>query len=113
MRVYGIVNCSTVKAARTWLESQRKSYEFVDFRKVPPTRDQLAEWCKAFGWERVLNRRGTTWRMLPPAAQARVKDEASAIALMLEKPTVIKRPVVEAGPTTLIGFDQDEYLARL
>ncbi len=70
MRVYGIVNCSTVKAARAWLESQRQSYEFVDFKKSPPTRDQLAGWCKAFGWERVLNRRGITWRMLPPAAQA-------------------------------------------
>jgi len=113
MRVYGIVNCNTVKAARAWLESQRKSYEFVDFKKAPPTRDQLAAWCKALGWERVLNRRGTTWRMLLPAAQARVKDEASAIRLMLEKPAVIKRPVVEGGRTTLIGFDEAEYRARL
>ena len=93
MRVYGIVNCNTVKAARAWLESQRQSYEFVDFKKAPPTRDQLAGWCKAFGWERVLNRRGMTWRMLPPAVQERVKDENSAIALMLEKPSAIKRPV--------------------
>jgi arsenate reductase len=113
MRVYGIVNCNTVKAARAWLESQRKSYEFVDFKKTPPTRDQLARWCKALGWERVLNRRGTTWRMLSPAAQARVTDEASAIALMLEKPTVIKRPVVEGSGTLLIGFDAGDYRARL
>ena len=61
----------------------------------------------------MLNRRGTTWRMLPPAAQARVKDEKSAIALMLDKPTVIKRPVVEEGKTRLIGFDDAEYATKL
>lgn len=113
MRVYGIVNCNTVKAARAWLESQRASYEFVDFKKAPPTRDQLARWCNALGWKRVLNRRGTTWRTLMPAAQAQVKDQASAIALMLAKPAVIKRPVVEAGQTILIGFDADDYRAAL
>jgi arsenate reductase (glutaredoxin) len=113
VKVYGIVNCSTVKAAREWLETHGKGYEFVDFKTTPPARDQLARWCKAVGWERMLNRRGTTWRLLPPAIQARVKDEASAIALMLDKPTVIKRPVVEAGGTLLIGFDEDDYRARL
>jgi Spx/MgsR family transcriptional regulator len=113
MRVYGIVNCNTVKAARAWLEARRRAYEFVDFKKTPPTKELVARWCKAFGWESVLNRRGTTWRLLSPAAQARVKDEKSAIALMLEKPTVIKRPVIEDPQPRLIGFDETEYAKKL
>jgi arsenate reductase len=113
MKVYGIVNCNTVKAARAWLAAHGHDYEFVDFKKTPPTRELLARWCAAFGWESVLNRRGTTWRMLSPAAQARVKDESGAIALMLDKPTVIKRPVVEDGKTRLIGFDEAEYARKL
>lgn len=113
MKVYGIVNCNTVKAARGWLDKRKLAYEFVDFKKTPPTKELLARWTAAFGWENVLNRRGTTWRLLPPAAQARVKDERTAIALMLEKPTVIKRPVVETGKTLLNGFDEAEYAKTL
>jgi len=113
MKVYGIVNCNTVKAARGWLDARGLAYEFIDFKKTPPTRELLERWCGAFGWEAVLNRRGTTWRTLSPAAQARVKDEKNAIALMLDKPTVIKRPVVEGGRAMLIGFDEEAYRARL
>jgi Spx/MgsR family transcriptional regulator len=113
MKVYGIVNCSTVKAARAWLAAHNVGYDFVDFKKSPPTPAQLARWCAAFGWEAVLNRRGTTWRQLPPAAQAKVKDEQSAIALMIEKPTVIKRPIVDDGQPRLIGFDEAQYARTL
>jgi Spx/MgsR family transcriptional regulator len=113
MKVYGIVNCNTVKAARQWLGARKLAYEFVDFKNTPPTREWLERWCKTFGWETVLNRRGTTWRMLPPATQAKVKDEKSAIALMLDKPSVIKRPIVEDGKTTLIGFEEENYRAKL
>src|SRR6266567_8072778 len=74
MKVYGIVNCNTVKAARAWLQAHKLAYEFVDFKKIPPTKELLAKWCAAFGWERVLNRRGTTWRLLPPAVQTSVTD---------------------------------------
>ena len=109
MKLYGIVNCNTVKAARAWLDAHGKRYEFVDFKKTPPTRELLQRWCATFGWERVLNRRGTTWRMLSPDAQAGVKDEQSAIALMMEKPSVIKRPVLENPGPKLIGFDEDAY----
>ena len=113
MKLYGIVNCNTVKAARAWLDAHGKRYEFVDFKKTPPTRELLLRWCAAFGWENVLNRRGTTWRLLPPSAQAEVKDERSAIALMLEKPTVIKRPVIDDGRPRLIGFDEAQYAQTL
>ena len=113
MKVYGIVNCSTVKSARAWLDAHRVKYEFVDFKKTPPTRELLSRWCDAFGWETVLNRRGTTWRMLDAATQATVKDSKSAIAVMLAKPSAVKRPVIEDGKTTLIGFDAAEYADRL
>jgi arsenate reductase (glutaredoxin) len=113
MKVYGIVNCNTVKAARSWLDTRKLGYEFVDFKKTPPTKELLAKWCAAFGWETVLNRRGTTWRMLPPAVQESVRDERSAIVVMLAKPSVIKRPVIEAGRTTLIGFDEKDYAKKL
>ena len=113
MKVYGIANCSTVKAARAWLDTHEQRYVFVDYKKTPPTAELLARWCAAFGWERLLNRRGTTWRMLDAAAQARVKDENSAIALMLAKPSIIKRPVVESGKTMLLGFDEREFASKL
>ena len=113
MKVHGIVNCNTVKAARAWLDTRRLAYEFVDFKKTPPDAAQLERWCKTFGWETVLNRRGTTWRLLPLAAQAKVKDQSSAIAVMLDKPSAVKRPVIEAGKTTLIGFDEAEYGKKL
>lgn len=113
MKVYGIVNCDTVKKARAWLVAHDKTYEFVDFKKMPPTADLLARWCNEFGWEVVLNRRGTTWRTLDPALQAKVKDQKSAIAVMLEKPSAIKRPVIESGKTSLIGFDESEYAKKL
>ena len=109
LKVYGITNCSTVKTARAWLAAHGHNYEFVDFKKTPPTRELLERWCAKFGWEQVLNRRGTTWRLLPPAAQARVVDQKSAIALMLEKPSAIKRPVLEDPGPKLIGFDEKAY----
>jgi arsenate reductase len=113
MKVYGIANCSTVKSARAWLDTHRHVHEFVDYKKTPPTPELLARWCAAFGWESVLNRRGTTWRMLDARAQNAVKDEKSAISLMLAKPSIIKRPIVESGRTFLLGFDQAEFAEKL
>jgi arsenate reductase (glutaredoxin) len=109
MKLYGIINCNTVKAARAWLDAHGDRYVFVDFKKTPPTRELLERWCAAFGWEKVLNRRGTTWRSLAPAVQAGVKDEQSAIAVMLDKPSSIKRPVLENPHPALIGFDEEMY----
>jgi Spx/MgsR family transcriptional regulator len=113
MKVYGIANCNTVKSARTWLDAHGRSYEFVDFKKLPPTAALLARWCAAFGWENVLNRRGTTWRKLDAKVQNGIKDEKSAIALMLAKPSIIKRPIVEAGTTLLLGFTEAEFASKL
>lgn len=103
--VYGIPNCDTVKKARAWLDAQGVPYRFHDFRKagVPPER--LAAWAREVGWEKLLNRQGTTWRKLDAAAQARAADAAGACALMAAEPSVIKRPVVDWPLGTTVGFD--------
>jgi arsenate reductase (glutaredoxin) len=112
MKLHGIVNCDTVKKARAWFDARGVAYEWVDFRKAPPSLEDLARWCRAVGWETLLNRRGTTWRALDDAAKAAVVDERSAIALMATKPTLIKRPVVEANGDVIVGFSEAGYAAR-
>jgi Spx/MgsR family transcriptional regulator len=104
--VYGIPNCDTVKRARAWLDARGSGYTFHDFRKAGVPQQRLEAWLKAAGWETLLNRRGTTWRQLNAAAQARVVDAESARALMLQQPSVIKRPVVEWDDGRVsVGFD--------
>ncbi len=104
--LYGISNCDTVKKARAWLDGQGVPYAFHDFRKAGVPQDRLADWSRAVGWEKLVNRQGTTWRKLDAAQQAGVRDDASARALMLAQPSVIKRPVVEwPGGATTVGFD--------
>ena len=110
--LYGIPNCDTVKKARAWLDGQGVAYTFHDFRKAGVPQDRLAAWSRAVGWEKLVNRQGTTWRRLEPAQQQRVRDEASARELMLAQPSVIKRPVVEwPGGTTTVGFDPQAWQA--
>lgn len=109
MKVYGIANCSTVRKARAWLDEHGIDYAFVDFRKTPPERAALRRWVERLGWEKVLNRRGTTWRGLDAAVQARVTDDTSAIDAMLAHPSAIKRPVIEQGDELLIGFEPADY----
>lgn len=110
IRLYGIPNCDTVKKARVWLQTEGVAYEFHDFKKHAPTAEQLERWTAAVGWERLLNRQGTTWRKLDAQTQAAVSDARSAQLLMAAQPSVIKRPVVEAaGGEVIVGFDSDKY----
>ncbi len=111
--LYGIPNCSTVKKARSWLEGCGVSYQFHDFKKSGVPVEQLQSWIAAVGWETLVNRRGTTWRTLAPQRQAAVADAASASALMLAQPSVIKRPVVDWGDATTVGFDPLDWQQRL
>lgn len=106
--LYGIPNCDTVKKARTWLDAQGVAYAFHDYKKAGVTAAKLKAWCKALGWEVVLNRAGTTFRKLPDAAKADL-DPAKAVALMLEQPSMIKRPIVEYKGGLLIGFKEPEW----
>lgn len=107
--LYGIPNCDTVKKARAWLGERGVEAGFHDYKKQGVPEAELRAWVKALGWEALLNRKGTTWRQLDPARQAQVADAASAIALMLEQPSVIRRPVLVRGDTLLAGFDPDAW----
>lgn len=106
--IYGIPNCDTMRKARRWLEDNGVEYEFHDYRKNGVPEQKLKSWVKQAGWEAVLNRRGTTWRKLDDSVRNGI-DAASAIGIMLEQPSIIKRPVLESGRTLLIGFDPDKY----
>jgi Spx/MgsR family transcriptional regulator len=106
--IYGIKNCDTMKKARTWLESHQMAHEFHDYKVSGIAADRLASWVKQAGWEVLLNRAGTTFRKLPDSAKTPL-DEARAIKLMLEQPSMIKRPVLERGKTLLVGFSPEKY----
>jgi len=110
MIAYGIKNCNTVKSALEWLNKNKIEFEFHDYKKSGITEPKLAAWCKQVGWESLVNKRGTTWRQLDEAVQKKVVNEKSAIALMLEKTSVIKRPLIEGNEKVLLlGFDEVEY----
>jgi Spx/MgsR family transcriptional regulator len=113
MIVYGIPNCDTVKRARAWLDERGARYTFHDFKKAGAPQQRLDAWQRATGWETLLNRKGTTWRKLDGSVQSRVTDAASARALMLDQPSVIKRPVVEWDDGRItVGFDAATWSAR-
>ena len=110
--LYGIKACDTMKKARTWLDQQGLSYTFLDYKSAGIDRAHLQAWCEEHGWQTVLNRAGTTFRKLDDAQKADL-DQAKAIELMLAQPSMIKRPVLDLGDKTLIGFKPDTYAAEL
>jgi arsenate reductase len=114
MIVYGISNCGTVKKALTWLTENGMAHEFHDFKKKGITAEKLNEWCTAFGWEHVLNKKGTTWRKLTTEQQQAVTDQASAVLLLSQNTSAIKRPIIEQdGKAVLLSFDEAQYATVL
>lgn len=107
--LYGIPNCDTVRKARAWLGGRGVEHAFHDFKKQGVPVALLDGWIARLGWEALLNRRGTTWRKLDPARQREVVDAASARALMLAQPSVIRRPVLVRGDVLRAGFDADDW----
>lgn len=108
--VYGIKNCNTVKSALQWLNEHHVEFQFHDYKNKGIEEARLKKWCAAVGWESLVNKRGTTWRQLDPKTQERVKDQSSAIELMKEKTSVIKRPLIESDDKIVaLGFDPEEY----
>lgn len=101
-----------MKKARKWLEANSVEYSFHDYKKSGVPENNLKQWVKKVGWEMVLNRRGTTWRKLDDSIKNNI-DEASAIKVMLENPSAIKRPVLESGKTLLVGFSEQDFSALL
>jgi len=108
--IYGIPNCDTMKKARAWLEAHDVAYEFHDYKISGIDRATLEKWAQVVGWEVLLNRAGTTFRKLPESAKTGL-TEARAIKLMMEQPSMIKRPVLEHGRKLLVGFSEERYSA--
>ncbi len=112
--LYGITNCDTVKRARQWLDAHGVAYTFHDFKRAGVTAEHLRRWIAAAGWERVLNRQGTTYRKLDEPVRGGVVDAPSAAAVMRDQPSAIKRPVVEwSDGAVTIGFDAADWARRV
>ena len=106
--IYGIKNCDTMKKARAWLDGKGVAYEFHDYKKAGIERDRLEGWARKVGWEALLNRAGTTFRKLPDEEKQGL-TETKAVELMIAQPSMIKRPVLEAGGKLLVGFKPEQY----
>lgn len=107
--LYGIPNCTTVKKARAWLATHQIDLPFHDLRKQGIDAATLQQWLAQVGRERLINRQGTTWRQLPDEIRTGIDSDAAAIRLMLDKPSVIKRPVLDLDGRITLGFDPTTY----
>lgn len=110
--LYGIKNCDTVKKARAWLDARGVPYAFHDYKAQGIDRARLEGWVRDLGWETLLNRAGTTFRKLPDGDKTGL-DEGRAIALMLDQPSMIKRPVLDLDGRLFVGFKADQYETAL
>jgi arsenate reductase len=111
LRIYGIKNCDTMKKAFSWLDTHGVAYEFVDYKKTGVAASLLPDWNRRAGWKTLLNTRGLMWKKLSDEQRTDV-DEAKALTLMAEYPSLIKRPVADSGKSLLVGFDIDCYNAE-
>jgi arsenate reductase (glutaredoxin) len=109
LKVYGIPNCDTVKKATVWLKNKGIAYEFHDYKKLGISQAKLEEWLTQVSQETLINRKGTTFKSLSDEEKSKIIDNTSAITLMLEKTSVIKRPIVESDKILAVGFKDEEY----
>ena len=107
--LYGIPNCDTVKKARSWLTLHAQPFDFHDFKKQGLDRAHVAAWLEQLDWTVLVNRKGTTWRALADERKAAVVDAASALELMLDFPSVVKRPVLQEANNVSVGFSDEKY----
>lgn len=111
--LYGIPNCDTVKKARVWLERHGLAYTFHDYKKEGADPAKVARWIAAAGLDPIVNRKGTTFRKLSEAEQAAAADSHTAVALLVQHTSVIKRPIAEHAGGLLVGFKEDEWRVLL
>lgn len=112
LTLYGIKNCDTVKKARKWLDENRIEYQFHDYRTDGLDTSLLEQFESILGYDNMLNRRSTSWRQLGEDQKSNL-DKQKAIQLMLETPTLIKRPILDTGERMIIGFASEEYKKAL
>ena len=113
LQFYGIPNCDTVKKARKWLEANGLDYAFHDYKKVGADEGKVKSWIADKGVDVVLNKRGTTFRKLSDEEKVSAADSHAAVILLVQHPSMIKRPVVEHAGGVLVGFKEDEWSATL
>ena len=114
MTLYGIPNCNTVKKAQDWLKAKAIEVEFHDFKKKGITAEKLTEWFAAFGWEKVINKNGLTFKKLSKEAQQAINSPQTAMAYLMQNTSAIKRPIVEKnGKAILLGFNAEDFEAQL
>ncbi len=114
MIVFGIPNCNTVKKSIDWLKENHIDFEFHDFKKKGITMEKLNDWCTIFGWEKILNRKGLTWKKLTKEEQGQIDNQDLAIEYLIKNTSAIKRPVIEKdNKAVLLGFDADSYKQTL
>lgn len=113
IHLYGIPNCDTVKKARTWLDKQGIAATFHDYKKEGADPERLTTWIAAAGLDVVVNRKGTTFRALPDADKTAANDSHTAVALLVQHPSIIKRPIAEYPGGVLVGFKEEEWSASL
>lgn len=109
MDIYGIKNCSTVKKALNWLQSNQINFEFHDFKKEGISAEKLQEWSSKVGYEKLLNKQGLTWKQLDADKKATITGEKEALQLLYGKNSMIKRPVLELNGNVVLGFKEQEY----
>lgn len=107
--VYGIPNCDTIKKTLDWYKKKNIPVEFHDYKKQGIKTEKLSHWCNEVGWEVLLNKKSTTWRSLSPADQQLVTNQSVAIKLMIEFPSIIKRPVIELNDKIMVGFNEKYF----
>ncbi|SNY50669.1 transcriptional regulator, Spx/MgsR family [Arsukibacterium tuosuense] len=108
IKMYGIKNCDTIKKARKWLEQHQLDYQFIDYRQDGLSAERLAAFSQQLGWQNLLNTRGTTYRALDAETKANLNEQA-ALALMLQQPAMIKRPLLQLNERYILGFSNDIY----
>jgi len=111
--VYGIPNCDTIKKTRDWLDEHKIEYTFHDYKKSGISKEKLSAWSKKVGWETLLNKKSSTWRSLSPEEQKKVTNQTTAIKVMMENNSIIKRPVIEVGDVILVGYSEEQFIKHL
>lgn len=106
--MYGINNCDTIKKARNWLTTQSIDFDFIDYKKTGTDKTQLESWVSELGWEQLINKRGTTWRQLDDNRKQSMNDQM-AVEVMLQNPSIIKRPLLIIGDEKIVGFNVSQY----
>ena len=113
IKMYGISNCDTVKKAIAWLNKNKISFTFHDYKKEGITTAKLKEWCNKKSWEIIFNKRSSTWKEVMKANEGLVINPAEAINIMQQHTSIIKRPVVEVNGKIIVGYDEKEYIQKL